>query len=728
MEVIVEYDYTAEENDELTIKKGDIIRDVSQFEEGWYIGCLNGRIGVFPDNFVKVKASVQSKGSTITVPEIGSKETNDNDTNNMSNSDYENSNINNNNTNNNQSSSATKPKPVCGIGLGNIFSGQPIQLKQTALKEVVNKENVSVPERAIGNSKILDDTASNYPTNQVRARYEYIPKQADELELHIDDIIQVLDRNLPDDGWWRGRNMRTNLIGIFPDNFVAPINGTNKELDESKLQYSRNLSNVPNKSVSVKTITLQNGNDNTTNIRCPKNTNSTLPPNLNHATTFDTNRITNNKPISHNSSTRTAIVSSSGIINYPSNSFTNTVSPVGSLSSVVRSNSIGNSLNINQPTSITTSSGLIQGESSSAINVKWRSTDKHDSYELSKVHNGDDGDTKSLDNTNLQRLVGYTTDRPRQTGRRLPTKLSNATNAAPDFIHTLNTPIRSSITASKPNDAHVYDAPTTRTNVACLSANHENNVGSMSTDQIDKSSESTYKQQGRTPSHATNPSRAASLQSSESSNGSTELNRSSENLLISSNQAVLNHRSKIQQIDIQHQFDQFQSEIKQQLHDIRREYDTLKEMHVQLRNDWLKGQKSLTERFQTLMNELDEIKKLRANDAIELSRFRTILMQLDANSLIDSSNHINFGTADYEDKSLTDTDFTESNTNTINQKSVNFRKNPLNETEENPRDQNENIGLFDNKNQTNKLKSTSVKPSLRPRPVPTYGTVSNISN
>ncbi|VDP40022.1 unnamed protein product, partial [Schistosoma margrebowiei] len=71
---------------------------------------------------------------------------------------------------------------------------------------------------------------------QVRARYEYIPKQADELELHVDDIIQVLDRNLPDDGWWRGRNMRTNLIGIFPDNFVAPINGTNKELDESKLQ------------------------------------------------------------------------------------------------------------------------------------------------------------------------------------------------------------------------------------------------------------------------------------------------------------------------------------------------------------------------------------------------------------------------------------------------------------------------------------------------------------
>ncbi|GAA55507.1 CD2-associated protein, partial [Clonorchis sinensis] len=53
MDVVVEFDYVAEETDELTIRKGNIIRDVSQFEDGWYIGNLNGKIGVFPDNFVK---------------------------------------------------------------------------------------------------------------------------------------------------------------------------------------------------------------------------------------------------------------------------------------------------------------------------------------------------------------------------------------------------------------------------------------------------------------------------------------------------------------------------------------------------------------------------------------------------------------------------------------------------------------------------------------------------
>jgi hypothetical protein len=55
MEVLVEYDYVAQNPDELTIKKGERIRNVQRKEEGWYEGELvnNGRRGVFPDNFVK---------------------------------------------------------------------------------------------------------------------------------------------------------------------------------------------------------------------------------------------------------------------------------------------------------------------------------------------------------------------------------------------------------------------------------------------------------------------------------------------------------------------------------------------------------------------------------------------------------------------------------------------------------------------------------------------------
>ncbi|XP_007576212.1 PREDICTED: CD2-associated protein-like [Poecilia mexicana] len=54
MEVLVEYEYDALHDDELTLRPGDIIKNVRYIEEeGWMEGDLNGKRGVFPDNFVK---------------------------------------------------------------------------------------------------------------------------------------------------------------------------------------------------------------------------------------------------------------------------------------------------------------------------------------------------------------------------------------------------------------------------------------------------------------------------------------------------------------------------------------------------------------------------------------------------------------------------------------------------------------------------------------------------
>lgn len=55
-EVVVEYDYEAIHEDELTLRLGDIIKNVRYIEEdGWMEGDLNGKRGLFPDNFVKVR-------------------------------------------------------------------------------------------------------------------------------------------------------------------------------------------------------------------------------------------------------------------------------------------------------------------------------------------------------------------------------------------------------------------------------------------------------------------------------------------------------------------------------------------------------------------------------------------------------------------------------------------------------------------------------------------------
>ena len=54
VEVEVEFKYEAEQADELSINVGDIIKNVVMSEGGWWEGELNGKKGMFPDNFVKV--------------------------------------------------------------------------------------------------------------------------------------------------------------------------------------------------------------------------------------------------------------------------------------------------------------------------------------------------------------------------------------------------------------------------------------------------------------------------------------------------------------------------------------------------------------------------------------------------------------------------------------------------------------------------------------------------
>lgn len=55
-EVIVEFDYEAKEDDELTLNVGDIITNVHPVSDGWCKGVLRGKEGMFPDNFVKVNS------------------------------------------------------------------------------------------------------------------------------------------------------------------------------------------------------------------------------------------------------------------------------------------------------------------------------------------------------------------------------------------------------------------------------------------------------------------------------------------------------------------------------------------------------------------------------------------------------------------------------------------------------------------------------------------------
>ena len=56
----MEYEYIAQEEDELTIKPGEVISNVIKHDGGWWEGELNGKKGMFPDNFVKVRSQQSS--------------------------------------------------------------------------------------------------------------------------------------------------------------------------------------------------------------------------------------------------------------------------------------------------------------------------------------------------------------------------------------------------------------------------------------------------------------------------------------------------------------------------------------------------------------------------------------------------------------------------------------------------------------------------------------------
>ncbi|MCI4391643.1 hypothetical protein PGIGA_G00136970 [Pangasianodon gigas] len=65
VEAVVEFDYQAQHDDELTIAIGDIISNIRKDEGGWWEGEVDGRRGLFPDNFVReIKKEVKKELSS----------------------------------------------------------------------------------------------------------------------------------------------------------------------------------------------------------------------------------------------------------------------------------------------------------------------------------------------------------------------------------------------------------------------------------------------------------------------------------------------------------------------------------------------------------------------------------------------------------------------------------------------------------------------------------------
>ncbi|CAG8591516.1 1767_t:CDS:10 [Acaulospora morrowiae] len=233
----VEYDYQANEYDELSLDVGDIVTILEQGENGWWKGDLNGKIGSFPANHVKL---IEKKSA---------EEEND--------------------ENINGKGKITKKLFNYGVkpgGVGSLFAGG-FPLKQSKRTQNVSDssdspkteekhENLTHVLRKTNRTLSEDDSdykqVSTHSSENARKRetatkvtpplprlppkkpppkpklepkatvlYDYDAEADDEISLREGEIITVLDKT-DGEGWWKGRN-DNGQVGIFPSTFVEEI-------------------------------------------------------------------------------------------------------------------------------------------------------------------------------------------------------------------------------------------------------------------------------------------------------------------------------------------------------------------------------------------------------------------------------------------------------------------------------------------------------------------------
>ncbi|NXF03686.1 CD2AP protein, partial [Smithornis capensis] len=191
VDYIVEYDYDAVHDDELTIRVGEIIRNVKKLEEeGWLEGELNGKRGMFPDNFVKeVKKDVEPKDDAV---------------------------------------------PLRREKSGNVAS------------LVQRMSSYGLPAGGFQPHPPSKGFKKRSRKRQCKVLFEYIPQNEDELELKLGDVIDITDE--VEEGWWSGTlNGRT---GLFPSNFVKELESTDDGETQDALDDTEPVFNSPTSPVA----------------------------------------------------------------------------------------------------------------------------------------------------------------------------------------------------------------------------------------------------------------------------------------------------------------------------------------------------------------------------------------------------------------------------------------------------------------------------------------------
>ncbi|CBY30464.1 unnamed protein product [Oikopleura dioica] len=233
----VDFPYKATESDELSLEVGDLIRNCVQKEDGWLEGDLNGRTGMFPDNFA-TKIADERKDKKPPPP------------------------------------APLKPKPKTkhfeaafkyvasnedelsfevgdiitfiedieeGWAKGEIDNGDSGLYPTNFVKAVEDTSQSSKKEErskgrrsedglrrpkdnqsstsSSSKEPALSTRSSSADLQRYKVSFDYGASNGDELSLKKDEIITITKKETLDEGWWEARNAN-GQFGLIPTNFL----------------------------------------------------------------------------------------------------------------------------------------------------------------------------------------------------------------------------------------------------------------------------------------------------------------------------------------------------------------------------------------------------------------------------------------------------------------------------------------------------------------------------
>ncbi|XP_018555424.1 SH3 domain-containing protein 21 [Lates calcarifer] len=233
MEVLVLIDFEGTMADEITVRAGDVVKNVTKAsEEGWLEGELGGKRGIFPANFVK-EVPVYLIGDSKREPRSIRK------TKRMKQTRkcevlYAYSPLNEDELELTVGETFEVIREIedgwwMGIKNGKVgaFPSNFVKEIFVSPKDSKHNEGKSRPKLADAVfSKEIPQRASvkNKGKNSrecCQVMFDYKAKAEDELEMKKGDIVTILRKETEDEGWWEGE--LNGRCGFFPDNFVMVI-------------------------------------------------------------------------------------------------------------------------------------------------------------------------------------------------------------------------------------------------------------------------------------------------------------------------------------------------------------------------------------------------------------------------------------------------------------------------------------------------------------------------